>query len=234
MLGDVKILFGSIVDIADKAKLFRSKVSIPGYTDEIDKELLPWYYPFGGIDFLPIEGDEVSVLIFDNDFRSGFYGKKVDSKVDGVSDSDYSNYLELFKRDGVELTYTKTDGIKFINSGSGVQIEEDIVTLFVKSNTITISDKKIMLGDSGQEASLLGDKTVDLLNTIITLQQNTITEMLKMFASVVSSSSPNPLTMAIGIALGPMVTAATTTLTKTIPELKATVKQIQSKKVFIE
>lgn len=233
MLGDVKILFGSIVDIADKDKLFRSKVSIPGYTDEIDKELLPWYYPFGGIEFLPVEGDEVSVLIFDNDFRTGFYGKKVDGKVD-VSDTDYANYLELFKRDGVELTYTKTDGIKFINNDSGVQIEEDIVTLFVKSNTVTISDKKIMLGDSGQEASLLGDKTVDLLNQIITLQQDTITEMLKMFTGVVSGASPSPMTMGISGALSPLVTTASTTLIANIPKLKATVNQIQSKKVFIE
>ena len=47
-----------------------SKKNLPGslwidYNDELDVEDLPWYYPWGGIDFLPEEDDVVSVIVFD-------------------------------------------------------------------------------------------------------------------------------------------------------------------------
>ena len=68
----VQILFGKVVAVNDDEKLQRVKVSIQGYTDEISVDDLHWYYPFFGVNYLPVENDQVPVLIFNNDFTTGF------------------------------------------------------------------------------------------------------------------------------------------------------------------
>lgn len=233
MLGDIKILFGTIVDVDDSNMLYRCRVSIPGHTDKIDTDKLPWYFCWYGVNYLPVVNDEVGVLVFDNDFTTAFYGRKVDAKFDG-DNGDYASYLEIYKRDGIELTYTKSNGITFVNKDASVKIEIDKLTLFAKTNSIEITEDKINIGNKNQEATILGDKGVELLGAIIDLQQKTITEMLKMFAAVVSGASPSVLTMAISSSLSPTISAAASTLTPEIPKLKAKTKTIQSKKVFIE
>jgi hypothetical protein len=237
-LGEVKILFGKVIDISDTDKLFRCRISITGFTDEISKDDLPWYFPWFGITYLPELNDIVPVLVFDENFSTCFYGKKVDSKLESINDTDYENYLEIFRRKisdkNVQLTYTKTNGIEFINDTGKLQIETAKITLFVGSNSISIDKDKIYLGDKNHEPATLGDKTVKQLEDMVTHQNNVIIEMMKMFLSIVSSSAPNPFTAPIGAALAPLVTAAQAALTPENAKVKASAKTIKSKKVFVE
>lgn len=73
---------------------------------------MPWYFPFYSIPILPEVDDIVPVLIFDNNFVTGFYGRKIDCKPRELDDDDYKFYLEVYKRkcgdDEVQLTYTKS------------------------------------------------------------------------------------------------------------------------------
>ena len=83
MLGNIKIFFGKVVNITDEDKLFRCQVVITGYTDEIESESLPWYFPWYGINYLPELDDVVPVIIFDDNFSTGFYNRKV-GIIDGM------------------------------------------------------------------------------------------------------------------------------------------------------
>lgn len=237
-LGNIKIFFGKIVDINDDMKINRCRVKIDGYTDEIDDDKLPWYYPWYGIFYLPQIGDEVPVIIFDENFTTCFYGYKVDLTDSELDSGDYENYLEIFKRsvdeDVVELTYKKSSGIEFINKNSKVQIEKDKITFFVNSNSILIEKNKIFIGDKNQEASLLGDKSVKHLQNIIKHQNNTITKFIQLFTSIASAAAQNPMTSAIGAAITSILPTIITELNTENIEVNTESTTIQSKKTFIE
>lgn len=237
MLNNVNIYFGKVVNISDEEKLYRCQVSIDGYTDQIDIEKLPWYFHWYGLNYLPLLNDIVPVIIFDNNFATGFYGKKVNVAGDNIDDGDYENYLEIFKREidgsNVELTYTVSKGIMFTNKDTTVNLTVDDLQLLVGGWGITVTDKKIDLGTGG-EASLLGDKTVEQLHAIVKHQSNVITEMIKMMTAIAGAANGNPLTLPIGIALTPLVSAATPKLIQENLTIDLKLDMLQSKKTFIE
>lgn len=234
MLGKINIYFGKVISVDDESKLNRIRVSIPGHTDKNSSDDLPWYFPFYGLNYLPVENDEVSVLIFDNNFSSGFYGRKINLSDSGLDSGDYANYLEIFKRDKVSLTYKESTGIEFINSDGKIQVEVDKVSLFVSSNSIVITSDRIDIGNMMQEATILGDKGVKHLQNIILHQMNTIIQMNSMMSAIASSASANPLTANIGAALAPLIPVALTALQTENQAVNAESNTIQSKKVFIE
>ena len=179
--GCINILFGEVVSIEDVQKICRVRVSINGYTDQLDDDDLPWYFPFYGLNYLPEEGDIVSVLIFDGCISSGFYGRKC-----GLSNKDlgedYANYLEIFKRTingaPVSLTYTESSGIEFVNDDSGIQIEADKLSLFCASNSIVVTESSIVLGNEEYaQASLKGDDVLKILGNMADLMD----EIVKLF-----------------------------------------------------
>src|SRR5690606_25077511 len=104
----INVFFGKVVDVNDDEKIFRLRITINGYTNEIETENLPWYFPFFGFNYLPIIGDTVPVLIFNGDFTQGFYIKKIDLESTGLEGKEYENYLEIYKRLGVELSYKES------------------------------------------------------------------------------------------------------------------------------
>lgn len=238
MLGSVKIFFGTVVETTDEQKIWRCQIKIDGYTDKLEPEKLPWYFPWYGLNYLPEKDDIVSVIVFDDDFSTAFYGRKVWLLESDVEEDDYANYLEIFKRNiddnNVSLTYKKSTGIEFINGDNKVQIELDKVSLFVETNSIVMTKDRIDIGDSSQEATILGDKGVKQMHEMIKHQATTIAEMLKMFNAVMSSAGGNPFTMPIGAALAPLVPAATTKLNMENAQVDKKADTIQSKKVFIE
>lgn len=153
----VKIYFGKVVDVVDDEKKNRVKVSIPGYTDEIPKEQLPWYYPFFGLNYLPVIDDTVPVIIFNNDITHGFYNNKIDLVSNGLDGSIYKNYVELYKRLGVQATYKEVEGWLFVNKNSNVQINEkqiDVISERINHN-------------SGVEPMLLGIQTFNILERLL-------------------------------------------------------------------
>lgn len=154
----INILFGTVVSVKDTEKLNRIQVSIPGHTNEIALDDLPWYFPYLGVDYLPIVNDTVSVIIFNDNIVNGFYSNRnISVKTSDLSDSEYENYLEIYKRLGVELTYKESVGIKFINNESHIQIDKEIINIIAK----TINH------NSGKEPMVLGDTLQKLLEELI-------------------------------------------------------------------
>ena len=142
-LNSIKIYFGYVEDIEDIDKVFRVRAKIKGYTDEIEKDNLPWYYPWYGVNYLPEIGDEIPIIIFNNEFTHGFYEKKADViKRDNLSDEDYKTYLEIYKRDGdkVFITYAKSKGIQLSYDTAIHTIDKDKIISKVNDTTLTITD----------------------------------------------------------------------------------------------
>lgn len=233
----INLFFGKVTDILDKDEhIKRVRISIKGYTDELPVDKMPWYFPFYGVNFLPEVDDIVPVLIFDNNFVTGFYGRKIDCKPRELDDDDYKFYLEVYKRkcgdDEVQLTYTKSKGIEFINKDCRTVIEIDKTTFFCKANYIEITEDKINLGDGAKEATPLGDKTVKELHDIIKHQKNTIEQMYKGFNLIIAGCT-SPFTAPIAAQLAPHLPTKVTLIQENTT-VDTAADKIQSKKCFIE
>lgn len=166
MSGLIKIYFGKVVDVNDNEKINRCKISIPGYTDKINIEDLPWYFPFFGLKYLPVKNDIVPVLIFNDNIVSGFYNNKIDLISNDLSGTEYENYVELYKRLGVIATYKESEGWLFVNKESKIQIDKKQITI--------ISEK--INHNSGEEPMVLGNKLFSILERLcdaIILQTHT-------------------------------------------------------------
>ena len=146
--------------------------------------------------------------------------------------SEYENYLEIYKRLGVQLTYNEADGIRFINQESLLQVEDGRVSMLVKDNQITLDESRIDLGSNG-EAAPLGDKTVEAfakyMDTMKT-QYDTIMDCL----DAIQKGCVTPHTKGIQMGL-----LATMPISKSQVKPKQTSSKnfsdtIQSKKTFIE
>lgn len=197
-LNSIKIYFGFVEDIDDTEKVFRVRVKIKGYTNEITKENLPWYYPWYGVNYLPEIGDEIPILIFNDEFANGFYEKKADViKRNNLSDDDYKTYLEIYKResDKVTLTYEKSKGIIFEYDKSQVNIDKNKIVNKVTDNsksTLTEKDFDMIINelqirvDNGGFTFKKSDETlkkimVDLLTEIEAMMfKNTVGQTLLM------------------------------------------------------
>lgn len=239
MLGDINIYFGKVVDIEDDQKIFRCKVKINGYTEKIETADLPWYFSWNGISFLPELDDVIPVIIFDKNFNTGFYSnKKVNLEGSEISDGDYDNYLEIFKRSidnkDVKLIYTKSEGIQFINDVSQLQLLIDTINLKCGDNNIEITKDKINLGSKNLEPTLMGDKTVQQLKDIIAHQQNTITKVFQIFLAINTASSATPFTLPISGALAPLISSLQPPLLAENLQLTTKSYNLQSNKVSNE
>ena len=242
--GNINILFGDVVSVEDDQKICRARVRINGYTDQLEDDDLPWYFPFYGLNYLPEEGDVVSVLIFDDCLNSGFYGRKCGLSKSNLSQEDYTNYLEIFKRTinggPVLLTYKPSSGIEFINDNSGAQIETNKLSLFCASNGITVTDSSIVLGnEDSAQAVLKGDEILKILSSMCDM----ISDLAKLF-SITSSPDIMPTLLAgcstpFTAAFSPAFTALTTKASMVVANIATlsagiTSATLQSDKVKIE
>lgn len=240
-LGNIQIFFGKVTNVIDdKDKLNRCQVSIPGYTDQIeDPTTLPWYFPWYGLNYLPLIDDTVSVIVFDGNFSTAFYGRKIDltsvEESGELEDGDYENYLEIFKRqvgeDNVQLTYKTSTGIEFVNGEVKTQIELDKYSMFCLANSIVMTEDRIDIGNSGLEAVLQGDKAVTHLHNIITHQNNMIAKMFQGFR-VIQGAATNPFTSPIAGALAGFIPSAQPALVSENSRVDAEADTIQSEMVF--
>lgn len=163
--------FGKVMDVADEKFIFRVRVAIPGFTDQLAVEDLAWYFPYYGVNFLPQIDDVVPVVIFDDDFRSGMYGRKVDNLKRELEDADYENYLEIFQRavddKNVQLTYIPSLGIQFINDTGNVHVETEKVSMYITdpaTMSVVLTKDLVTIGkpDDAQK-TLLGEDTIKYL-----------------------------------------------------------------------
>ena len=217
-LGNVQIFFGKVHDQHDTESkgnftglgICRCQVIIPGITDEVDADLLPWYFPWYGRNYLPEVGDTVPVLIFDGNFATGFYGPKLDLKDTELDPNDYNNYLELFKRncDGndVQLTYKTSKGIEIFNGtedgskGSKLHLELELFTLWCEGNFIQMNKDNIKIGSGDREFTLNGETTQQLLVTMIDNINKLHTDVYQLFQAIANAAS-NPYTLPIKAAI---------------------------------
>lgn len=199
-LGKIQIYFGKVKSVSDPDFICRCQIQIPGVTDELPVTDLPWYYPWYGRHWLPEIDDTVTVIIFDNNMITGFYGNKIDLISAGVSEGDYPNYLEIFKRtisgNEVELVYKESTGIEFVNGQSKAQIELDKYSMFVSSNSVVITENRIDIGNSGLEPAVLGNKNAEILQKIID-DNKQMRSMISQMFDLISSACTNAFTLPI-------------------------------------
>lgn len=144
-INNIKVYFGKVVKVDDEDNKFRIKATISEHTDKISVDDLPYYYSWYGVNYLPEIGDEVPIVIFNDDFRLGFYEKKADNKPRELSKEDYNTYLELYKRDSdkVYMRYEKSKGIQLEYDKSKQQIDKDKVVITVNDTKLTIDDNQL-------------------------------------------------------------------------------------------
>ena len=196
-LNSIKIYFGFVEDIEDNEEIFRIRAKIKGFTDKINKEDLPWYYPWYGVNYLPEIGDEIPIIIFNDEFVNGFYSKKADINKRNLDKNDYKTYLEIYKResDKVKLTYEKSKGIIYEYDKSHLNIDKDKIINKVTENsksTLTEKDLDIIINelqlriDNGGFTLKKADETLkkimmDLLSEIEAMKfKNTVGQTLLM------------------------------------------------------
>lgn len=237
-MSNINVYFGEVVDVADEEKLNRIKVSIPGKTDKLETNFLSWYYPFLGMDQIPVTGDKISVLIFNGNFTTGFYLKKIPDSGNAQVDfdgSEYENYLEIFKRDAVQLTYNEEDGIQFINDKSKIQALPKEINLDVDGFIMKLVKDRLDIGFGGPvEATPLGDKTVKVLLDDVKLETMMYENCLKIFQAISAGCGNNPFLVGIKIGIESLLPTAKSSVKTPTTKLNADINKIQSKKTFIE
>ena len=237
MTDQVNIYFGKVIDIKDPDDmLHRVKVAVDGYTDKLASEDLIWFFPFYGVNYLPEVGDEVSVIIFDDDFATGFYGQRVNVVSRSLDAADYESYLEIYKRKvddkDVQLTYTKSKGIEFINGTTKQILELDKISLFVESNQIIMTKDRIDLGSGGEPAPL-GDKTKKALEDVVAYIDSVVDEYNKLFLKLQASCSSGPVAP-VGAGISSSMPAIIAKHPQTSQKLKQSLSELLSEKTFIE
>lgn len=235
---NINIYFGEVVDVLDEDKINRCRIKINGHTDKIATEELAWYFPWYGLNYLPMSSDIVPVIVFDNNFSTAFYGRKINLVDGGLEEGDYETYLELYKRtvddNEVQMTYKLSTGIELINGNSKTQHEVDKYSIFVESNSIVMTKDRIDIGNQNQEATILGDKGVKQLHDMIKHSANIITETYKILAQIGSAAAGSPFTAPIAAAVTPAVPPAQAKLNKENAQVDSSADKIQSEKTFIE
>jgi hypothetical protein len=237
---NINIYFGKVHSIKDEDKIYRCQIIIPGHTDTIAPDDLPFYFPYYGIYHLPEVDEIVPVMIFDGNFSTGFYGNVLVIP-DGLlvsensDENDYNHYLEIFKRlvddNLVHLTYKPSTGIEFINGESKEQIELEKITLFVKANTITMVEDRIDIGNVNLEAVIQGDKGVKELHDLMAHIQKYTDNVIAMFDAVAKACT-NPYTLPIMTAINANMPSKLKSLESELKKIDDAADTIQSKMVF--
>lgn len=237
-MNEIKLYFGKVVSVSDDMKLNRIKVAIDGFTDKLSVDDLDWYYPFFGVHFIPVINDTVPVIILDDNFTTGFYNHRISltdlQQLSSLNEgSEYENYVELYNRLNVRMTYKESEGIVHENHNSKSVIETDKIRHSVGSNQIMMVEDRIDLGNNGEPAPL-GDKTVNALLKHIDLQNkhfDLVTDMLQGLAIKLSAIS---MTRGAGKTLLPKVIAAKASWPTQSKSVETYDKTIRSVKNFIE
>ena len=229
-LGNIQIFFGQVVDVDDPMQTYRCRVAIPGKTDQIEKEKLPWYYSFNGVGNLPNLNVEVPVFIFDGNFATGMYGSTMLS-APTQTEFTYKSYVELLKKDNASVTYNQQNGVEIENANNRITINKNSIKLGADKNNISLTKDTIRLGDENFEAALMGDQTVAYLKEILEYMNQTIKTLYSGFQTIMMSASGSPFTAQIGAALAPFIPTELQ-IRSMINFLDTKANNLQSKKIF--
>ncbi len=209
-LGNIQIFFGQVVDIDDPSQMLRCRVAIPGKTDDIEKEKLPWYYSWNGLSSLPALNDEVPVIIFDGNFSTGFYGSTlISGAISNGGPGNYTDNVQVFKKftcnSDAQITYSISNGIEITNNNTGIKAEVLKLQMFCGANNISITENTISLGNGPTQAALKGDDTILWIRELLDLLNKIIQSMYGGFQTIMTAALPSPFTTAIGAALIPVI-----------------------------
>lgn len=227
------IVFGKVVDVKDPEFLNRVRVSIPAYTDELATEDLPWYFPTI-LNYLPIVDDVVQVTIMNGNIVTGFYGRKIDLLASDLRDTEYENYLEIYKRLKVQLTYMESMGIQFINDKSSIQLMPEFIESISNETKHRIEKDKYTITKGGNiEPAPLGNKTIEQLLEIVKLHDDQYQQCMTLFDMIAKACS-TPMLAPIKAVLTPQVPIAKKKFVSPIKQLNENIKKIISKLFFFE
>lgn len=220
----INIFFGIVVNNLDELKLKRVQVKINGVTDLLEDDDLPWYFPFHFSSFLLSIGDIVAVLIINGRVEHGFYSGPIynnnseelssdnrpstdnKNKNDaGIDDENYEFYLELFHKlvddkDLVKLTYSKKEGIQFLNSeDSYINIELEKISIFQKTCGIEITEKEIKIGstDKDFEKTFNSETMLKVIIQMIDHEKTIFTALCDYMTKMSTAAGSSPFTSAL-------------------------------------
>lgn len=228
-LGNIQIFFGTVVDVNDPQQMYRCRVAIPGKTDQIEKNKLPWYYSFNGIGSLPDLQTEVCVLIFDGNFATGMYGKQLIS-FPSQTKNTYKSYVEVFKSGSASVTYDMQNGVQVANDNASVNLNNN-VELKSNKNKLSVTNSAIKLGSENLQPMLMGDDTVAYIKELLDYIKQLIGMIYGGFQTIMMVSTPNPFTSHIGAALTPFVPSELQLKTM-LQFLETKADNLQSNKTF--
>lgn len=202
--------FGRVVSIDDPEKKLRCQIEINGKTDSLQD--LPWYYPCYGLFSLPDVNDVVPVTIYDDCFTSGTYERPI-ANAASISDDDYPTYLEIYSKKSTKLSYSKSEGIVFLN-GEGSITLKDKIDLFFGSSFISVTNNGIALNGEDHKAAY-GDVMLETMKQTAALIQ----DLCKVFnptflASTWTPACSTPYTLPLIAPMSSIVSKMTALTTK--------------------
>ena len=216
-LSDYEFFPGSIIDVADPKYQGRVKANSPTLFDtSMDKEGLPWIYPFtmyGLQRFSKMtEGTKIWIIRNTQNYNEFWYIPMFELTQDSRdlinSDENYENGEILLSRSmgnmSVYIYYNDTDGIVIkYGDENFIKINPDSeVILQAGKGQMKISGNHVYLGDGEKgEPTVMGDKLKSLLSQLSTD-----------LSSLGSTATPNPYTTA----LGPLFMQASTNISSAL------------------
>ena len=174
-------LYGTVASTEDPMRIGRIRVTIPGRTEGISTELLPYYMPMGlkNVHDLPALGSLVEVILRNDDVYFGHWRHVTNPVTTDLSDEDYPSAKVLLYRDLsdnddegiIELSYRKSIGFRMSLLGTEIILRRDN-SIFLKNektgNIIHMSDEGISFGSENKsdQPGVLGDTNVEVLDMV--------------------------------------------------------------------
>lgn len=249
----MKEYLGEVIDISDPNKLGRIKVRVRGVYDTLTDDLIPFALPRytnQNVHDLPSVGSEVSVVFLNNDihiptwFSGGHYTNEYE-----VSDSDYESAIILAHKDLSKFGSDGTVSIRFEDSqGINISLEKDngscniligsdgTVKIISGDRTLHVLNDMISLGqeNSSTEPAVLGDTNESLLNELND-QDKTIADFLISFLTNLSASAtPNPYTTAIGAVATKSIAELNAQFTPSYSSVRGNIPSTKSTKTTLD
>ena len=177
----------TVKDVKDPKKLGRIRVEIPGRTEGIEVDALPWYWPARNKDTHDLPGleEKVYVNLVDDNIYYGYWRTMGQSEMFDISDEDYESAKVLISRDlsenndegELEISYKKSVGLLIKLREQTITFKPDGAILIDTGNAsraIEINKDCISIGSEGSsmEHAVMGDTLKEALTDLVSNLQS--------------------------------------------------------------
>lgn len=248
---------GEVVDIEDPKEEGRIKVKVFGKFDGLETEHIPWARSRinigggstsgSGYHSVPKLGSTAAVVFTNgNIYEPEWYTLQhiSDELKEEITGDNYLNAHSLIYDTEIEgslkLFYTTEVGlmIDFNESQVNIRPDQSVFITFASGKVVHVLQDSISLGseDKSAEPALLGDKSEDLYNDIITALNNLSTNLTTISAAMKTAGlAPSPVFGQLGWqAISPLIDKTNSQLVGDIAKMNIDIKKIKSKVVTLD